>query len=270
MFLTLPYKEIVSVNLSYANCPVQSSILNNNSNGSTVSWDYFDKIYCISIDERPDRREEVKDQFEKTGLSNRVEFVVVEKHPKDCEQGIYESHLRCLEKGIKAGAGAILIFEDDIVFDRMSFETLGNCVTFMSENRDWHMLFLGCMVKGSQRTENRSVLKVKFRSLAHAYAISRKFAEKLIQTPWQQIPFDDVLRDLNDDRMYAAYPSFAFQGDSASDNEKYLPLDRFRRLCGGLRRLQKLNEFYHLNRSAIITVHTIAVLLVAILLFWPT
>jgi hypothetical protein len=67
--------------------------------------------------------------------------------------------------------------------------------------------------------------------------------------------------------MYAAYPSFAFQGNSPSDNERYLHLDRFRRLCGGLRRLQKLNEFYHLNRAAIITAHIIAVLIVAILLF---
>lgn len=251
------------------NCPIRSSVLNRSSIDSTVYWNYFDKIYCISLDERPDRREEARDQFEKTGLSDGVEFVVVEKHPSDCEQGIYESHLHCMEKGIQAGADTILIFEDDIVFDRMSFETLDNCIAFMSENRDWHMLFLGCMVKGSRRTENRSVLKVEFRSLTHAYAISRKFAEKLVQTPWQKIPFDDFLRDLNDDRMYAAYQSFTFQGNSPSDNERYLPLDRFRRLCGGLRRLQKLNEFYHRNRAAIITAHTIAILLVAILLFWP-
>jgi len=252
------------------NYPIQSSVLNKNGIDSTACWDYFDKIYCISLDERRDRREEVKDQFEKTGLSERVEFVIVEKHPSDCEQGIYESHLHCLKKGIQAGAGTILIFEDDIVFDRMSFETLRNCIAFMSENRDWHMLFLGGMVKGSRRTENRSVLKVKFRSLAHAYVITRKFAEKLVRTPWEQIPFDDFLCNLNDDHMYAAYPSFTFQGNSASDNERYLPLDRFRRLCGGLRRLQKLNEFYHINRAAIITAHTIAILLVAILLLWPT
>jgi hypothetical protein len=71
---------------------------------STVSWAYFDKIYCISLDERPDRREEAKTQFESVGLLERVEFVIVRKHPFDCEQGIFESHLLCMKKGLSAGA----------------------------------------------------------------------------------------------------------------------------------------------------------------------
>ena len=75
------------------------------------NWEFFDKIYCISLNERADRREEAKRQFGKIGLLERVEFEIVEKHPHNIEQGIFESHLGCLEKGIRAGADAIAVFE---------------------------------------------------------------------------------------------------------------------------------------------------------------
>jgi GR25 family glycosyltransferase involved in LPS biosynthesis len=224
-----------------------------------VCWEYFDKIYCISLDERSDRREEARTQFEAVGLLDRVEFVIVGKHPVDCEQGIYESHMLCMEKGLRAEAASIVIFEDDICFDRFKPETLRNSIDFISTHTDWNILFLGCMVKQSHRTANRSVLNVRFRSLCHAYVLNPRFARHLVTIPWQRVPFDDMLRDLKDDGFYAVYPSFAFQSNSRSDNQRYLPLDRFRRLCGGLRCLQKMNEFYHLNKTIIIGIHIFVV-----------
>jgi len=226
-----------------------------------VSWAYFDKIYCISLDERPDRRKEAEAQFDAVGLFGRVEFVIVKKHPVNCEQGIFESHLLCMKKGLSAGARNMVIFEDDICFDRFAPETLRNAIDFISTHTDWNILFLGCMVKRSSRTENRSVLNVRFRSLCHAYVLNPHFARRLVDIPCQKLPFDDMLRDLKDPRFYAVYPSFAFQSDSRSDNQRYLPLDRFRRLCGGLKYLQKVDEFYHLNRGIIIGVHAFAVLI---------
>ncbi|MBU1904815.1 MAG: glycosyltransferase, partial [Proteobacteria bacterium] len=82
----------------------------------------------------------------------------------------------------------------------------------------------------------------------------------------QKIPFDDMLRDLKDAHFYAVYPSFAFQGNSRSDNQRYLALDRFRRLCGGLRRLQKMNEIYHHNKTIIIGIHILFILILIVML----
>lgn len=229
-------------------------------------WGYFDKIYCISLDERADRREQAKAQFRAVGLADKVEFVVVKKHPVDCEQGIYESHLLCMEKGIRAHADIIVIFEDDIIFDRFNPGTLEKCIDFLATNTDCKIMFLGCMVKTSAKTDNRSVLKVRFRSLAHAYVLTREFAETIVKIPWQKIPFDDMLRDIKNNQMYAVYPSFAFQSNSRSDNQRYLPLDRLRRLCGGLRGLQKMNEFYHYNKTLIIGAHILLVLLLIVIL----
>ncbi len=222
-----------------------------------MSWEYFDKIYCISLDERSDRRKEARAQFDAVGLLNSVEFVIVKKHPIDCEQGIFESHLLCMEKGLSAGADNILIFEDDICFDRFGPQILKSSIDFLSSEPNWKILFLGCMVKASRKTENKSVLKINFRSLCHAYVLNASFAHRLVKEPWQGTPFDDMLRDLKDDHFYAVYPSFAFQGNSRSDNRRYLALDRFRRLCGGLRRLQKMNEYVNLNKRIIVIMHVL-------------
>lgn len=225
-------------------------------------WDYFDKIYCISTVERPDRQQAARSQFANVGLGSRVEFVIVPRHPVDCEQGIYASHMLCMAKGVYAGAEQILIFEDDIRFDRFSAATLKNCIDFISSGHPWHMIFLGCMVRGSQRTAHPSMIKIRYRSLTHAYAIHRRFAQRLVANQWHGVAYDDFLKNLNDDRMFAVYPSFAFQSNSRSDNARYLPLDKFRRLLGGLHSLQKKNEFYHHNRWIIIGVHVIALIII--------
>ena len=227
----------------------------------TADWHQFDRAYCISLEERADRRQEAKAQFVKVGLLEKVEFVVVSKHATDCEQGIYESHLLCMHKGLAAGARTILIFEDDICFDGYKPHLLDRCARFMAA-APWRILFLGCMVKRSRATNHPSIRQVRYRSLTHAYVIERSFAQVLVQQyPWRRVPYDDFLRDLNDDQFFAIYPMFAFQSNSRSDNERYLPLDRFRRLCGGLVRLQKSNEFYHRFQWPIIFAHVLALIL---------
>ena len=227
-------------------------------------WDYFDKFYCISLEERADRRADASAQFEEAGLADKVEFVIVKKHPHNIEQGIFESHLTCLEKGIRAGANTIVVFEDDLLLERFSPTVLQDCIDFLSTYRHWNALYFGCLVSGSKKTQNRSVLKIKYRCLTHGYVLSRKFSESLVKKTWRDIPFDDFLRTLNDE-FYAIYPSFAFQSNSRSDNIRFLPLDKFRRLCGGLRQLQKRNELYHRHRSLIILLHVIIILLIILL-----
>ncbi|MFP3911224.1 MAG: glycosyltransferase [Desulfobacteraceae bacterium] len=220
-------------------------------------WDYFHRVYCISVDGREDRRQEVRRQFDRVGLSPLVEFVIVQKHPVDCEQGIYESHMTCMRRGLEAGADRMLIFEDDVVFDRFDPGRLKQCVDFLTRHPEWNLFFLGCMVKRSRPTENRTMVEVEFQCLCHAYGVNREFAETLVQIPWQRVPFDDMVCDLKADHLFASYPAFAFQSSSPSDNERFLPLDRFRRMCGGLKRLQKLNEFYHRHRRVMVAGHLI-------------
>lgn len=226
-----------------------------------ATWNGIDKIYCISLINRTDRQAEARAQFARVGLAERVEFVLVEKHPTDCEQGIYESHLQCLNKGLAADAERIAVFEDDIVFDRVTPDIVERCMNFIHSHDRWHMLLLGAMVLYSKRTGYPSILRVGFRSLTQAYVVHRRFAEFLVGHPWNSVAYDDFLKYLKDGQTYAVYPSIAFQSSSPSDNERYLPLDRFRRVIGGLKAIQKRNEFYHHHRILIIGAHVLAVAL---------
>jgi len=228
---------------------------------STNDWNYFGKIYCISLDERLDRREAAENQFKKTGLLDHVEFHIAKKHPHDSEEGIYESHMACIKKGLLTGAETIVIFEDDVVFDGFSPERLQQCIDFMRDTPDWKAFFFGCLVSGSRKTHRKGVLEIKYRSLAHAYVLNRDFAESLVKKPWRNIAFDTGLKSYKDG-FYAVFPSFAFQGSSPTGNSKNLGLDKFRRLCGGLQRIQKRNELFHRYQSIFIALHILFILLI--------
>jgi len=233
----------------------------------TNGWDFFDRIYCISLEEREDRRKSAAASFSKVGLAGKVEFVIVQRHPFNIEQGMYESHMTCLRKGLEAGAKSIAVFEDDVVFDRFNAERFKKCAYFLMEHPDWKVLLFGALIRSSKKTTNPSIQKVSYQSLAHAYALNRPYAEIVAYQPWQGIIIDTIFRPLTD-HIYAVYPMFAFQKDFSSDNDvKYSGLERFRRLCGGLARIQKVNEFYQRHKFGVIAAHVMILLSLLILLF---
>jgi hypothetical protein len=230
-------------------------------------WDFFDRIYCISLEEREDRRQAAEISFSQVGLTGKVEFVIVQPHPFNVEQGMYESHMTCLRKGLEAGAKNIVVFEDDIVFDRFDSERLGQCTQFLREHPDWKVLLLGALIRSSQKTDHPFIQKVSYQSLAHAYVLNRPYAETVAYKPWKGIIIDTLFRPLTD-HLYAVYPMFAFQNDFTSNNDKkYHGLERFRRLCGGLERIQKVNEFYQRHKFGVIAAHVMIILSLLIVLF---
>lgn len=226
---------------------------------SDSCWDFFSKAYCISLENRYDRRDNARRQFQKVGMGGRVEFVIVQKDPQDSEKGIYESHMACIRKGLAAGAETMLIFEDDIIFDRFHKERLACCVDFLARSNHWRVFFLGCIVSRVKATWSPSILEVKYRTLAHAYALNRSFAERLVTIPWQGVPFDSMLSQI-DCKPYVMYPAIAFQGNTGTDNQRFRRLDKYRRLCGGLQNIQKMNELYHQRKVTIIALHILVVL----------
>jgi GR25 family glycosyltransferase involved in LPS biosynthesis len=158
----------------------------------TDGWDFFDRIYCISLEEREDRRQKAAASFSKVGLTGKVEFVIFKRHPFNVEQGMYESHITCLRKGLEAGAERIVVFEDDIVFDRFDAERFKQCTQFLVEHPDWKVLLLGALIRSSRRTTNPFIQKVGYQSLAHAYALNRPYAETVAYQPWQGVIIDTL------------------------------------------------------------------------------
>jgi len=228
---------------------------------------FFDKIYCISIDTRSDRREEAKKQFAKIGLLDRVEFMIVRKHPENREKGIYQSHMLCLSKGLQTGGKHILVFEYDILIKNFQPQSLLSAIQFLQKIPSWNGFILGAISSKITPTEEKSVVKVHYRSLAHAYAANRSFAEHLVRKPWDGTPFDDLLRKECKD-YYALSPMIAFQSDASTDNQRIL-LDRIRRLFGGLPVIQRVNELFQRYKVTIVCAHLLLAMTFLLLIIRP-
>jgi len=228
-------------------------------------WKFFDTIYCISVDDRLDRREHVKKQFAEVGLLERVEFVLVARHPENREKGIFESHMLCLKKALAAGARHILVFEDDVFFRDFDSRTLAEACLQLDRLARWDGLFLGGITSGSRKTGVKSLVSIKYRCLSHAYALNAPFARRIVRDEWSGIPYDGLLRRNNGD-FFAIYPMCAFQGLSASDNQT-VAIDRMRRLFGGLPFIQKMNEIYQNHKALVLAVHLAVFLVLGTLVY---
>ena len=202
--------------------------------------------------------EQARIQFSTVGLLQRVEFVVVTKHPENREKGIFESHMICLEKGLKENARNILIFEDDVFFQHFNDRVLYDACSALDSVGNWNALFLGCITDGSKQVKKKNLAQITYRCLAHAYALNAPFARHIVLQKWSGIPIDELLRR-HSERFYALSPMCAFQGLAGSDNQTVV-IDRMRRLCGGLPFIQKANEFYQ-NNKAILAPFSLAVAL---------
>lgn len=216
---------------------------------------FFDAIYCISVDMRVDRRDTAKLQFEKLGILQRVEFVLVKKHPRNQEEGIFQSHMECLNRGLDAGAKHILIFEDDILIRHFRPQVVTEAIRFLQSVHKWDGFFFGALTSGIRPTKTSSVVQIKYHCLAHAYALNHSFAQKVVKLPWTGTPFDNLLRQQGED-FYALAPMIAFQSAARSDNKTFC-LDKMRRFFGGLLFLQRSSELFQRYKMRIIILHVL-------------
>jgi GR25 family glycosyltransferase involved in LPS biosynthesis len=221
-------------------------------------WKPIERIYCISLQDRRDRQVCAKNQFARVGLDRRVEFFLARRHPTDCEKGIFESHRTCLKKGLADGARHILVFEDDVVFGNIDARRVAESIHAFIRQENYPILYLGAIVDASRSTAMPGIRRVRYRCLTHAYLIKAALARRIAGQSWQQQPFDTVLRHWSV-RHLVLYPSIAFQSNSPSDNSRHRTLDTVRRLCGGLRLIQWINERYQRHRYAVIAAHVLAV-----------
>lgn len=227
-------------------------------------WQCVDRVYCISLAERTDRQASARAQFAAAGLAQRVEFFLARRHPDNVERGILESHQACLRMGLDAGAGHIMVFEDDVIFATFNPARLQQGLAFFTHQEAAPILHLGCLVDRSRPSAHPSVRRVRYRCLSHAYVVKASLARRIAAAPWQGEAYDTLLRTITHDHL-ALYPSIAYQSNSPSDNTCHRTLDAVRRLLGGLRTIQWANERYHRHRRAIIAAHVAAI---TALLLW--
>lgn len=177
-------------------------------------FDYFDAIYCINLDERTDRWEHSLKQFEKLGISDRVERFSAIKcqdkktrneladlhyggywrphymYPLNGAVGCATSHLEIIKLAKSRGLKNVLVFEDDFISMTDWHETLKSALCDL-DNFDWDLFYLGWGFRGGKKRLKRSCAEhLQFHRLhsrcrgvqqTHAIAYNSKIFDYLIE-----------------------------------------------------------------------------------------
>jgi len=145
-----------------------------------LKWNsIFDGFICISLEEDILRRQEALLEFEKVGLSNLVEFLIVNRPSNgNARYGCYSSHQKALLLAKNRGWKTVVIFEDDVQFIKKKMNnTLTSLKDFTENYLEWDALLLGWLPLRASKTSNKSILKVHCGAFTHAYVANSSLIE---------------------------------------------------------------------------------------------
>jgi glycosyl transferase family 25 len=199
---------------------------------------YFDKIYCINLDSRPDRWESVQKEFDKWGITDVERFSAINGNelPKETlkgllpgEVGVLLTHLELARKCKEEGLNNVLILEDDVYFS----EEILKLDEYMSKlPEDWEMLYLGGNHHYGDKPEiiNDKILKLNFTVALHCVAINKPMfdvIEAILKRFKKQV--DTHLAEIQPNfNVYGFHPNMAFQTAGFSDiQNRDVNYDRF-------------------------------------------
>lgn len=193
--------------------------------------DYFSKAFCINLDSRPDRWEEVQKEFVKHSLCvERIPGIEGSKMNLDFPPEIKEgavgcalSQFFCIKYAKQLGLNSFLLLEDDVEFDQNSNQLFNQYISEVPPN--WDMLYLGGQHFHGMNLQQVSehVYKCEYTLSAHSVAFSSKvfdrFIDRLINiTKPCDVHYAESHRELN---AYVFVPHLTWQRESYSDIEKF-------------------------------------------------
>jgi GR25 family glycosyltransferase involved in LPS biosynthesis len=146
---------------------------------------YFDKIYCINLDRRTDRWDEVSKVFETNKL-------IVERHtafdgkkeltlpyPSSSELAGAISHRDVILKAKELGLKNVLIFEDDVELIDDINEVFNNIKDYIPN--DWDMIYFGGNHVGGLIQVNDYFFRCIRTYALHMYAVNEKSYDLIIK-----------------------------------------------------------------------------------------
>lgn len=104
-------------------------------------FDFFERIYCINLDTRPDRWNKVAKVFEQLWIADRVTRFPAIRHSKNWHVWCMLSHRAILEEVSREKLANVLVFEDDIVFNINYVDELWQ-FNLLELPWDWDLLYL--------------------------------------------------------------------------------------------------------------------------------
>lgn len=192
--------------------------------------DYFDKVYCINLDEATERWSKCVEQFNKYGIEverfSAIKPMVGINGLLRGEIGILRSNYSIIEKSNNDKCDKVLILEDDFVFLENFNELFDTFIKQVPE--DWDFLYFGGNHLGGLIQVSENVSKMNHSYALHSFAVRKTMFDKILNTIHEEyIPVDVyyalMMKDCN---AYTFRPSLSYQRNGFSYiQEKYKNYD---------------------------------------------
>ena len=143
-------------------------------------FDFFDKMFCINLDERTDRWEVCKKEFEKIGILDKVERFSAVKDV-DGRIGIIKSNLEIVKYAKKNNLNNVLVFEDDVEF--ITDDTQGNLQKSLDQigKLKWSLFYLGANTHNKLLKIKPNLILIKNSYAVHAMAYNKSVYDRFIR-----------------------------------------------------------------------------------------
>lgn len=143
------------------------------------SFDYFDEIYCINLDERTDRWEHAQEEFRKAGILDRViRFSAI--RDADGRLGVIKSNLAIIKIAKEKKLKNVLIFEDDVQFIVDNPQDVLAKTIQQIGNIKWHLFYLGANTHQKLTKFKPNLILLKNAFAVHSMAYSELMYDVLI------------------------------------------------------------------------------------------
>lgn len=211
------------------------------------AWnELFDGVYCINLPKRTERREQMKQRFDKFGLN--VEFVngfpavftkryweLKNAHDGADIQNHYHiacalAHCTVYALALARGQKKILVLEDDI---RIHINSDENTRTFMKNVPEWDLLYFGYIPLSEDMSfwsyglldAINGISKASNLWTTMAYAVNEKMMKHMVEDYGAQMPmaidnyYVRVIQKMDEFKSYAVCPQIVCTEDGESDTE---------------------------------------------------
>ena len=152
---------------------------------------FFDKVYCINLEERKDRWDICEEKFKEYGITNYVRFDGVKvsgnlSSKKLGQIGCAASFYNVFKDASKNSYEKILVLEDDFDFTISKYEIINNLdKAFKEMPEDWDMFYLGANVMNEIMSNpiekySENLFKLNSGYALHSVCFSKEALNKIL------------------------------------------------------------------------------------------
>ncbi|HEU4933665.1 MAG TPA: glycosyltransferase family 25 protein [Pyrinomonadaceae bacterium] len=186
----------------------------------------FPHKFCINLDRRPERWEQMRSKFERCGVEGVQRFAAVDGQqtivPANWSDsagayGCLRSHLEIIKEARRLGWPNVLIFEDDAALDPELHEKFSSYLQQVPS--DWEMLHFGANHMAAPVEVSANVVRITSANSTFAYALNAAVFDSFIELNTRAL----TAVDLNNRKLqtehacYCFMPHLAWVEDLSSD-----------------------------------------------------